>query len=229
MMERIYNSKNKERKRCPAGPGSSIGHIRTYGGTLSALVREKRTGELLILSNNHVIANCTNGCDGRARRGDPVFHPSIGDGGRYRDIIARLYKWVPLIEGAENLVDAALAKPINRNYVFSRIIGLGDIEGEAEGKRGMRVKKVGRSSGLTCGEIIEEGFKTTITLEGRSFTFADQLVIDIPCREGDSGSIVVDNNNRAVGLLFAAQGNLGIANRIQHVTGLLGIDFTKRF
>lgn len=227
MTERIYSSRNKERKRCPAGPGSSIGHIRTYGGTLSALVREKKTGELLILSNNHVIANCTNGCDGRAKRGDPVFHPSIGDGGRYRDIIARLYRWVPLIEGAENLVDAALAKPVNRNYVFSRIIGLGDIRGEAEGKRGMRVKKMGRSSGITFGEIIEEGFKTTITLEGRSFTFTDQLLIDIPCREGDSGSVVMDNDNSAIGLLFAAQGNFGIVNRIQYVTELLGIDFIR--
>lgn len=42
---------------------------------------------------------------------------------------------------------------------------------------------------------------------------------------GDSGSLVVDEQNRAVGLLFAAQDGLAVINRIEHVVRLLNIEF----
>jgi len=217
--------KGVKRKKRPVGPGASVGHINTRGGTLGAVVKERKSGGILILSNNHVLANCSDGWDGRARKGDAIFQPSIRDGGNYGDIIGRLYKWVPIVQGQPNLVDAAVAEPITHRYIHPEIKGIGRIKGITCGKSGMKIKKLGRTTGLTSGEIIEEDYVVTISFEGKEYTFYDQLVAKIPCREGDSGSVVLDYDNRAVGLLFAAEGELGIINRIEHVVRLLDIEF----
>src|SRR3989338_2088245 len=47
---------NRMRAR-PARGGASIGHYKITAGTLGCLVRDKKSGKTLILSNNHVLAN----------------------------------------------------------------------------------------------------------------------------------------------------------------------------
>ena len=64
--------KNKVR---PAVPGSSIGHYKISAGTFGAVVKDKKSGDKLILSNNHILANGSNGADGRAKSGDPILQP----------------------------------------------------------------------------------------------------------------------------------------------------------
>ncbi|ACV61077.1 conserved hypothetical protein [Desulfofarcimen acetoxidans DSM 771] len=59
----------------PAQPGVSIAHYKSTAGTLGAIVRDLETGEKFILSNNHVLANATNGRDGRSQLGDPILQP----------------------------------------------------------------------------------------------------------------------------------------------------------
>src|SRR3989338_1369451 len=44
-------------KARPARGGASIGHFKITAGTLGCLVKDKKTGKTLILSNNHVLAN----------------------------------------------------------------------------------------------------------------------------------------------------------------------------
>ena len=39
----------------PAQPGMSIGHYRSTAGTFGAVVKDKQTKELMLLSNNHVL------------------------------------------------------------------------------------------------------------------------------------------------------------------------------
>ncbi|NLM97856.1 MAG: hypothetical protein GX175_09675, partial [Halanaerobiaceae bacterium] len=58
----------KQRYR-PAPGGVSIGHYKITAGTLGAIVKDNKTGEPMILSNNHVLANISNGNDGRASIG----------------------------------------------------------------------------------------------------------------------------------------------------------------
>lgn len=58
----------------PASGGVSIGHFAITAGTLGTLVRDRRDGELLILSNNHVLANSNN-----AQIGDPILQPGPVD------------------------------------------------------------------------------------------------------------------------------------------------------
>ncbi len=60
----------------PAPGGVSIGHYAITAGTLGAFVKDKSTGQTLILSNNHVLANSNS-----ASVGDWIIQPGAADGG----------------------------------------------------------------------------------------------------------------------------------------------------
>ena len=76
----------------PAPGGVSIGHYNITAGTLGVLVRDVETDEVLILSNNHVMANSNGGT-----QGDPILQPGPHDGGTVaEDTIANLERFVPI-------------------------------------------------------------------------------------------------------------------------------------
>ena len=54
-------------------------------------------------------------------------------------------------------------------------------------------------------------------------TFTDQIMAGKMCEGGDSGSVVLDENNNLVGLLFAGSDTTMVAGRIEHVFELLNI------
>ncbi len=58
---------------------------------------------------------------------------------------------------------------------------------------------------------------------GRTAVFRQQIVSDLPSRGGDSGSLVVDPANRAVGLLFAGGVATTLMNPIEAVLSALGL------
>ena len=66
----------------PCQPGVSIAHYKSTAGTLGALVKDKTTRQLMILSNNHVLANGSSIQDVRAKKGDPILQPGPYDGAR---------------------------------------------------------------------------------------------------------------------------------------------------
>jgi hypothetical protein len=84
-------------RRRPAEPGVSLGHYQITAGTFGALVYERDTRAPMILSNNHVLANLSDGRDGRAKPGDPVYQPGRYDGGGVNDTIAHLERYVPIV------------------------------------------------------------------------------------------------------------------------------------
>lgn len=107
----------------PAVPGISIGHYLVTAGTFGAVVYDG-DGEPVILSNNHVLANASNGTDLRAKLNDPVLQPGPIDGGRVqRNVIAKLVKYVALADTAVNHVDCALAKPLRPELIKPDILG----------------------------------------------------------------------------------------------------------
>lgn len=106
----------------PAQPGQSIGHYKTTAGTFGAVVKDKLTGEPLILSNNHVLANSTDGRDGRAQIGDPVYQPGPYDGGTPEHTIAYLERFIPLRkEYARPECRVASATERTINYLIKKI------------------------------------------------------------------------------------------------------------
>jgi len=224
----------------PAQPGVSIGHYKITAGTFGAVVKDAGSGERLILSNCHVLANATNGKDGRARPGDPVYQPGPYDGGTEGDTIAHLERYVPIrrtfeeIEcpiamtaaavgdrvvklvrpnyrlrlekdyGIINRVDCAVARPASDKAVSEEILELGKVTGTAAAEPGMAVQKSGRTSGVTKGKITAVAVTLRVALGNGEFAlFTDQIVSDMFSRPGDSGSLVLDDRMRAVGLLFA--------------------------
>lgn len=72
--------------------GVSIGHYKITAGTLGVMVKDRTTGDRLILSNNHVLANSND-----ATKGDAVLQPGPTDGGKDPgDIVAHLERFIEL-------------------------------------------------------------------------------------------------------------------------------------
>ncbi len=87
---RVFAQKARTDRWRPAPPGVSIGHYLITAGTLGAIVKDATTGEQLILSNNHVMANSND-----AFTGDSIIQPGAADGGRTpQDVIARLERFI---------------------------------------------------------------------------------------------------------------------------------------
>ena len=255
----IYAHQSNTEKFRPAPGGVSIGHYQITAGTLGVVVRDNGTGERLILSNNHVLANSND-----ANPGDAIIQPGGADGGTVQDDqIGTLLRFQPIaFEGtseppgcgaavnyaafgnfiartlgadhrvnayrpqqAVNLVDAAVARPLNGADVMDEILEVGAISGVAEALPGMPIRKSGRTTALTTGEIM--AVDTTVTVSygaGRNAVFEQQLVSGAMSQPGDSGSLIVDaNSQQAVGLLFAGSDQTTIFSPIEFVQELLNV------
>ncbi|NMC54002.1 MAG: hypothetical protein GYA48_10250 [Chloroflexi bacterium] len=127
---------------------------------------------------------------------------------------------------ARNLVDAALARPLNDADVLDNILEIGEIEGTLAPELGMPVRKSGRTTGFTTGQITVVNATVSVNyMENRIARFEEQIVTTPFSQGGDSGSLVVNGDQpKAVGLLFAGSNQTTIFNPIQHVLDLLEID-----
>lgn len=250
---RLRPFEQTERLR-PAQPGLSIGHYRVTAGTFGAVVYDLDTDQPLILSNNHVLANSSSGRDRRANVGDPIVQPGSYDGGKLTtDLIGRLERYIPLSfaplgadatlaatgiprrwqvlaeapqQAVLNLVDAAVAKPLQPDLVSPEILGIGPVRGVVSAELDMEVQKSGRTTGLTHGQILIQSVVMRVDYgDAGTCIFTNQLVSDIGSGPGDSGSLVVDLQGRAVGLLFAGGDNITVLNPIADVLQQLRIRF----
>ncbi len=210
----------------PAKPGYSIGHPLVTAGTFGCLVREKcGRCRVLMLSNNHVMANSNS-----ASIGDPIFQPGRVDGGLpAANRIARLRRFVPIRfndPNKHNLVDAATARPRNLRDVVASITGLGIPKGTVEATLGMRVTKSGRTTEVTTGRVI--GIDATLAVGygsmGVAF-FRNQIVTTGMSAGGDSGSLLLSESGReGTGLLFAGSSAVTLHNNLNNVLMALGVE-----
>lgn len=125
-------------------------------------------------------------------------------------------------QASDNLVDAAIARPRNIADVQAEIVHIGTIQGTASAELGMKIKKSGRTTGYTEGQI--QQIDVTVNVQyggGRIAQFRDQLMAGAMSQGGDSGSAVLDEQNRLVGLLFAGSDQSTIINRIENVFSAL--------
>lgn len=209
----------------PAVPGVSIGHYQGAAGTFGAVVYDRINNAPFILSNNHVLANISLTDRPKAKANDPIVQPANLDG--KNKTIGKLAKYAALNPYPKaNVADCALAKPIKAKDIRPQILEIGRIEGVADPVIGMRVKKSGRTTGLTFGEIraVDATLKVNYG-DGIILRFENQIVASRMSEPGDSGSLVVDMKNKAVGLLFAGSNQSTIINPIEPVLDLLGVKF----
>ena len=131
---------------------------------------------------------------------------------------------VTKVQADDNLVDAAIAAPINAADVKDEIINIGPIQGTVSGELGMAIKKSGRTTGFTTGVIQQVDVTANVQYgAGQVAVFTDQLLAGAMSQGGDSGSAVVDESNRLTGLLFAGSDTTTIINRIENVFSALGV------
>lgn len=200
-------------------------------GTLGCFVR-LASGKVALLSNNHVVAGENRGQKGNDRILQPggiIHNPG--------DQIAVLTDYVPIKNSPSgatprsggvvfNVIDAGVAEidlniGFTQGYLpFRKLIAP---SATANACIGDQVFKVGRTTGLTHGEVIDVStivgpitygpgpcwFRRSITIEGLNGTqFSDK---------GDSGSAIVRTNGQIVGILYAGNGQQTYACPIDEV------------
>jgi len=229
----------------PAQGGWSVGSFRGPTGTIATCVYDLLPGSTVspprfgegipprfyILSNNHVLANSN-----AAAIGDPILQPGPADGGiNPVDRIARLSRFIPITFDPpvvdrtrhRNLVDAAIAEgrfdELDRSIYWS-----GYPQGWYEKRNlrvGMQVKKTGRTTNFTLGHITAINATVDVNYPGgRVARFLEQIVTTNMSAPGDSGSLVLDLNNKVVGLLFAGSNVSTIINPFENVRALLRVE-----
>lgn len=208
------------------------------GGTLGSLVKIGTTQ--YILSNYHVFrADIVSGGNGRvATNGDPIIQPGLID----VNCSASSAQNVATLAGSASLpgsnVDCAIAQVISGMVqTDGRILGIGTISATTQAASvNLKVKKAGRTSGLTRSTVSALNGTVSITYEnecagGTAFTktFTGQIMVKNTgskfLKGGDSGSLMVTDvttNPKAVGLLFAGSTSIAVANPINSVLSYLG-------
>ncbi|MEB3156756.1 MAG: hypothetical protein VKO26_04885 [Cyanobacteriota bacterium] len=222
----------------PAPGGVSVGHVRITAGTLGVLCRGRttpRNQRLMILSNNHVLANSN-----AAAIGDAIVQPGPYDGGKApQDTIAILERFTSInFSGGNNLVDAATgwAWPdrVRKELVYTsggRLVYFTVGSTPVGAVPGMLVGKTGRTTQLTSGRVTAIGVTVNVSYGGgRVARFVNQIAVRASSGDfsqgGDSGSLIWtwDSRRAPVGLLFAGGGGITFANRISDVLTSLSVN-----
>lgn len=248
----VHRRSARNTGRCqPLLIGCSIGHHRVTAGTLGCFCRNRTGGGIGILSNNHILADTNKGSPG-----DIILQPGPADGGRRSDRtshVATLLRHVEIGLSADsiNFVDAAFAYLLDDCAYDAGVVydpenasnrwTVGSVETLM--LPGMRVKKVGRTTGFTRGVTTAVGVNNLVVRMGSATAwklarFDKQIVIKGTEEDGrpfsdngDSGSVIFTDEGRPMGLLFAGtngtRGNaVGVtfANPLSTVLDSLGID-----
>ena len=126
------------------------------------------------------------------------------------------------VDGAVVSIDAGKASAC-------AIVDIGQVKGKNTAAIGMAIRKRGRTSGLTYGTVTSVDQTVSInygdglgthTLKNQIRLEVDTAHSTVMSDHGDSGSVVVDANNKVIGLLYAGIDpghTVSFANPIQTV------------
>ena len=207
------------------GNGMGLDHQENHLGTFGAVVSAGT--ERLALSARHVMA------DAQPQPGAPISYEAMNEPSA---VVGSLEKVSDLQTGGEyvNRSDAAVAKllPDALARLRPQIRQLERLpSGIVQPQRGMKVIKVGFTSGLTRGEILDVNFRCQLDYAGvdGKVGFVDQVLCTQFTHEGDSGALVLEEASyKAVGLHLAAAtdptgGSASVFSPISEVLAALGV------
>lgn len=214
-----------------SGQSGTIGYFCTRK---SKLPRRK---EVHLLSNRHVFADLWKP---KVDDGDLIVQPSPGEPASNRPI-GTLVSFSALKFDNDlnepNYIDAAIAKlwaPLTHKPLIPLIGAVKGYVATKDVNIGEAVRKFGRTTGYTEGKIFSICLDIWIRYDrtGQSAFFQDQFLIepDLPqftkfVSGGDSGSLLVDVEQHAIGLIFAGMSELPESPRVSSRTkAVAGID-----
>ena len=226
------------------------GGIGTLGCFVTRISEPAASKKIYALTNHHVAV-------GAGAVGDRVGQPNAPSGSNCclcGDIgtvfaaevgspagTATLMGPVLTAPGSLNAIDAALVRLLGqeagdpKTVFFSNVIeGIGPVFGNITGPPVIndRVRKRGRTTSLTFGQIEALIATRTVGYDTGQVTYIDNMIIINPLAEnvnmamgGDSGSVVVNSLNQVVALLFAGPSTdvTATASPINTVASRLGI------
>jgi hypothetical protein len=209
--------------------GESGANMNCPAGTLGIFVRPENSpagAYRNFLSCNHVLANF-----GITAPYAPILQPSFIGGGRWpANWIGSLAEFAPIDfrMDALNSIDAAVGyfpSPVIENIVFG-IGAVGGLLRRAQIQPDLHVRKFGAGSGLTEGNVI--AFPTFLKINyaplgGGVALYRDQIVADCPACYGDSGSVIFDNENFAVGHIFGGALTHSFCNPMEDTLAYFGM------
>jgi hypothetical protein len=196
-----------------------------YVGTLGMITYDNK-----ILSNAHVIAMNPQTTEFLVT-GTAILQPGSADGGLSNQV-GVLEDYIPInfAPGAENYADAAIGSiNVGVNASPGEQFSEGGnywVGGSTEVSTGDIVRKSGRTTGVTTGEVLYTDYSGEIGYGGKSAYFVDQIVVAQEnwsfAKPGDSGS-AVDKDGKFVGLLFAGSAGYAVICKAAHIIAELGI------
>ncbi|HXU39874.1 MAG TPA: hypothetical protein VN937_26205 [Blastocatellia bacterium] len=196
-----------------AGQSGTIGYFCTR--------KSNRPGrkQVHMLSNSHVFADLRKAS---VDEGDLILQPSPGEPADNRPI-GSLISFSEIKFAGDtnepNHVDAAIARlwaPDQHKPVLPMIGSVKRYVPKMDIEIGEAARKFGRTTGYTEGRVFSIFFDIRVRYDrtGQSAFFKDQLLIEpaLPAfprfvAKGDSGSLVVDEKQNAIGLIFAGTSN----------------------
>ena len=195
------------------GENGTIGYFCTRKSKLS------RRKEIHLLSNSHVFADLRKS---DVNEGDLIMQPSPGEAASNRPIgsLASFSALRFANIDQPNHIDAAIARLWATCPHKSVIPFIGAIKGYVKKEdvdAGESARKFGRTTGYTEGHIFSIYLDIWIRYKrtGQSAFFKDQFLIEPDSSRfpkfvetGDSGSLLVDDKQNALGLVFGGMGEL---------------------
>jgi hypothetical protein len=196
-----------------------------------------RRKEIHMLSNSHVFADLRRT---RVDDSDLIMQPSPGEPASNRPI-GTLVNFSALKFNGDindpNHIDAAIAKlwaPLAHEPLIPLIGAVKGYVATKDIEIGEAARKFGRTTGYTEGHVFSICLDIWIRYDrtGQSAFFQDQFLIepDLPqftkfVSGGDSGSLVVDVEQHAIGLVFAGMSELPESLRVpSNPKGVAGVD-----
>ena len=179
-----------------------------------------RRREVCILSNSHVFADLRKSS---VDESDLIMQPSPGESATGRPVGALLNFSALKFDGGvgePNHVDAALAKLWEPQSHRPLIPFVGSVKGyvpKGEVEVGESARKFGRTTGYTEGRVFSIYLDIWIRYDrtGQSAFFSNQILVEPAAptftkfvSKGDSGSLLVDDAQHALGLIFAGVSDL---------------------
>lgn len=185
----------------PVPMGVSLGATSVTAGSAGVLVKHKTDGRVGIRTNYHVSKNDEN-----------VVQPGPIDGGGDLDKVGRSIGISIPVSGGK--VDIGVVVLDDIKLARTEILDLGIPKGvNTNPTVGMKLKKSGRTSGLTEGTITSISAVLSIQYNDGIKTLEALILTSKMSDGGDSGSALLDEANNVVGHIFAGSDTYSVGCR----------------